>query len=73
MKWTVDVRQIRSHDATGDQPTAFEATISVAKPTDTDPATLANYRDLLISAIQNLNIPATALLTDGTTLSIKWP
>jgi hypothetical protein len=68
------VRQVRAHDpVSGDLPARFEATIAVDKPTEGDPVMLSEYRDLLVAAINQLNIPPTARLLEGATLALRWP
>lgn len=73
MQWTVDVRTVRRHDATGDLPVGQEATIELGKATDTEPATLADFRALLTTAVSNLGIPGTAVVIDNVRLSLRWP
>lgn len=72
MIWTVDTRTVRRHDATGDLPQEHQATIEVGKPAPGDPVTLAEYRTLLATAVNNLNIPDNAMIIEGTRLDISW-
>lgn len=72
MNWSVDTNTVRRHDATGDLPPQFRATINVDQAEDPETVTLAEYRALLTQAVNNLNIPADALLTSGTRLDLSW-
>lgn len=75
MNWNVDVRTQRTHTAGIDEPVVQEATIELFKPVEGDAnsqATLTDFRGLLTTAVNNLNIPGTANILEGIRVSLKW-
>lgn len=72
MQYSVDSRTVRSHDVSGDLPPKFEAVIALKGSTDAEPVTMADFRNLLTTAVNQLGIPTTALMGLDVTLAFRW-
>jgi hypothetical protein len=75
LNWDVDTRTVRRQVGGVDQPAQHVATIKIDKPLEEDPATqatMAEFRQLLTRAVNQLGIPDDAKILEGVTLVIQW-